>query len=62
MEDRTNHMDFTDQPSEIRNGEELDNTRVEAFIRDSIPGLSGEMIIQQFPRGHSNLTYLITID
>jgi aminoglycoside phosphotransferase (APT) family kinase protein len=54
-------MDFTDQPSEIRNGEELDTARVAAFIRDSIPGLSGEMTIKQFPRGHSNLTYLITI-
>ena len=54
-------MDYTDQPTEIRKGEDLEVARVEAFIRDSIPGLSGEMIIQQFPRGHSNLTYLITI-
>jgi aminoglycoside phosphotransferase (APT) family kinase protein len=54
-------MNFTDQPSDIRNGEELDSVRVEAFIRDSIPGLSGEMTIKQFPRGHSNLTYLITM-
>ncbi len=54
-------MDFSDQPSEIRNGEELDAARVEGFMRDSIPGLSGQMTIHQFRRGHSNLTYLITI-
>ena len=54
-------MDFTDQPAEFRNGEELDTLRVKAFIRASIPGLSGEMTIKQFPWGHSNLTYLITI-
>ncbi len=54
-------MDYTDQPTEIRKGEGLEVSRVEKFIRDAIPGLSGEMTIQQFPRGHSNLTYLITI-
>ena len=29
-------------------------------MRDSIPDLGREMVIQQFPGGHSNLTYLIT--
>jgi aminoglycoside phosphotransferase (APT) family kinase protein len=54
-------MDFTDQPTEIRKGEGLDAAKVEKFIRDAIPELSGEMTILQFPHGHSNLTYLITI-
>ncbi|MHC4457134.1 MAG: phosphotransferase family protein [Planctomycetota bacterium] len=54
-------MDFTDNPSDIRKGEELNADRVDKFIRDAIPDLSGEMTIQQFPRGASNLTYLITI-
>ena len=54
-------MDYIDHPAEIRKGEGLEVVRVEKFIRDAIPGLSGEMTIQQFPRGHSNLTYLITI-
>jgi aminoglycoside phosphotransferase (APT) family kinase protein len=54
-------MDFTDNPSDIRKGEELNADRVGKFIRDTIPELEGEINILQFPRGHSNLTYLITI-
>jgi len=53
-------MDFSDQAKEIRSGEEIDSARVESFLKDSIPGLQGQMTIQQFPSGHSNLTYLIT--
>ena len=45
---------------EQRDGETLDAIKVEAFLRDMIPGLEGEMAIRQFPSGHSNLTYLIT--
>ena len=54
-------MDYTDQPTEIRRGEDLEVAGVEKFIRDAIPDLSGEITIRQFTRGHSNLTYLITI-
>ena len=54
-------MDTIDQATSIRQGEKLDSLKVEAFLRDSIPGLQGEMAIQQFPSGHSNLTYLITL-
>src|SRR3990172_3499314 len=50
-------MDFTDQPAAIRKGEEIDPTRLEAFLRGTIAGLDGPMALQQFPRGHSNLTY-----
>ena len=53
-------MDNSDQARDIRQGEEFDSAGVEAFLRDSIPGLKGRMAIQQFPSGHSNLTYLIT--
>ena len=53
-------MDYSDQAKEIRNGEEIDSDRVEAFLRDFIAGLQGPMTIQQFLSGHSNLTYLIT--
>jgi aminoglycoside phosphotransferase (APT) family kinase protein len=51
--------DHTDSAKDIRKGEELDHGKVEAFIRDVVPGLEGEMTIRQFPSGHSNLTYLI---
>jgi aminoglycoside phosphotransferase (APT) family kinase protein len=50
-----------DEATEVRKGEELDNRKVEAFLRDVIPGLEGEMAIQQFPSGASNLTYLVTV-
>lgn len=53
-------MDNSDQARDTRPGEGLDSAGVEAFLKDSIPGLQGRMAIQQFPSGHSNLTYLIT--
>lgn len=53
-------MNSTDQPTAMRNGEALDAARIEEFLRDSIPELNGEMVIQQFPSGHSNLTYMLT--
>ena len=53
-------MDSSDQARDIRPGEAFDSAGVEAFLRDSVPGLQGPMAIQQFPSGHSNLTYLIT--
>ena len=43
----------------IRTGEELDTARLDRFLRESIPRLEGELILKQFPAGHSNLTYLI---
>lgn len=54
-------MDFIDEPAQIRQGEELDIKRVEEYLRDTIPGLSGELTIEQFPSGFSNLTYLISV-
>lgn len=48
-----------DEPVEVRKGEELDTSKVGAFLRDSIPGLAGEISVQQFPSGFSNLTYMI---
>ena len=53
-------MGLTDQASAIREGEELPDKQVEAFIRDEIEGVKGPVIVRQFPRGHSNLTYLIS--
>ena len=43
----------------VRQGEELDVTRLAAFLRDHIPNLAGELTVLQFPHGHSNLTYLL---
>ncbi len=52
--------DYTDKPKDIRQGEEIDLKKVGAFLRDSIPGLTSELDIKQFPSGFSNLTYLVT--
>ncbi len=52
------HMD---EATTVRKGEALDSRKVETFLRDVISGLEGEMTIQQFPSGASNLTYLVTV-
>ncbi len=52
-------MDFTNPTITVREGEEIDTTRVDAFLRERIPGLEGEMKVLQFPNGASNLTYLL---
>ncbi|HFC08573.1 MAG TPA: phosphotransferase family protein [Chloroflexi bacterium] len=42
-----------------RPGEELDLARLEAYLKEAIPGLEGRLEVLQFPSGHSNLTYLL---
>ena len=54
-------MDLTDKPTKVRQGEELDLGMSEKVVKDSIPGLSGELMVEQFPSGYSNLTYLIKV-
>ena len=48
-----------DDASKIREGEELDASRLEPYLCAHIPGLEGPLEVRQFPRGHSNLTYLV---
>jgi hypothetical protein len=52
-------MDLTDQPEETRAGEELDPAKITDFLSETIPGGMGSITLQQFPRGYSNLTYLV---
>jgi aminoglycoside phosphotransferase (APT) family kinase protein len=52
-------MDYTDKATGIRPGEELHTGRLEAFLKGNVSGLQGPLSVQQFPSGHSNLTYLI---
>ncbi|HON38784.1 MAG: phosphotransferase family protein [Desulfomonilia bacterium] len=54
-------MDITDRATGIRQGEELDTDKVGEYLRGSLAGLSGEMVVEQFPSGFSNLTYLIRV-
>jgi len=43
----------------VRPGEELDLRRLSAYLRGKIQGADNGIAIEQFPSGHSNLTYLI---
>ncbi len=54
-------MDLTDKSKKIREGEQFDILRVENFLKDSIPGLTGSLAVEQFPSGYSNLTYMIKV-
>jgi aminoglycoside phosphotransferase (APT) family kinase protein len=49
--------DLLDHPAAIRSGEELDEAKLELFLRDRFPNETGALEILQFPSGHSNLTY-----
>jgi aminoglycoside phosphotransferase (APT) family kinase protein len=52
---------FEDIPEIIRPGEELDLARLEPYLRSHFPGLPGPLVVRQFPSGHSNLTYSVTL-
>jgi len=51
---------LTDEATSVRTDEDLDKRKIEAFLRETIPGLHGDITIKQFPSGYSNLTYLIS--
>ncbi len=53
--------DYRDHPTVVRAGEELDLARLEPFLRSHFPGESGSLVVEQFPSGHSNLTYLVRL-
>lgn len=52
-------MSIRDEAREVRSGEELDLTRLSAYLKNHIPDLGKEIRIHQFPSGFSNLTYLL---
>jgi aminoglycoside phosphotransferase (APT) family kinase protein len=54
--------DFIDLSTTVRPGEELPLTRLDAYLRMYLPGPLGTLTIEQFPHGHSNLTYLLRLD
>jgi aminoglycoside phosphotransferase (APT) family kinase protein len=49
-----------DQAGTVRAGEELDLARLQPFLLEHF-GHSGPLSIEQFPSGHSNLTYLVRL-
>jgi aminoglycoside phosphotransferase (APT) family kinase protein len=43
----------------VREGEELPLAVLDAWLAEHVPSLHGALAIEQFPKGHSNLTYLV---
>jgi len=46
----------------VRPGEEINASALAEYLRGKIEGADRGLAIQQFPNGHSNLTYLVQID
>jgi aminoglycoside phosphotransferase (APT) family kinase protein len=53
--------DFLDHPAAVRAGEELPLATLEPFLQSHFPGSTGPLAVEQFPSGHSNLTYLVRL-
>ncbi|MDB4964204.1 MAG: aminoglycoside phosphotransferase [Myxococcales bacterium] len=47
-----------DEPRPVRPGEELDLAKLTAYLETEL-GIPGAVTVEQFPGGHSNLTYLV---
>ncbi len=52
-------QEWLDQPTAVRSGEALDVEPLQKYLREHLPQLTGELQIEQFPQGFSNLTYLL---
>src|SRR5438270_369389 len=50
-----------DSSRPVRAGEELDVARLEPYLRSHFPEAGGELAVKQFPSGHSNLTYSVSL-
>lgn len=48
-----------DRAAPVRPGEELSAAALRAYLRDHLPEADGGVEVRQFPRGFSNLTYLV---
>ncbi len=52
---------MSDDTQPVRPGEELDLGRLEPYLRRQFPEMLGPLTVEQFPHGHSNLTYLLRL-
>jgi len=50
-----------DEPSKVREGQGFDEKSLEKWLKASVAGVGGELVVEQFGRGYSNLTYLLRI-
>jgi len=51
--------EFLDKTRAVRAGEEPDAAQLEAYLRSRFSEEKGPLAIEQFPAGHSNLTYAV---
>ncbi|WP_026998083.1 phosphotransferase family protein [Flectobacillus major] len=51
---------LVDKPRTVRDEDRLDNDKIRIFIEQYLPNLTGNMTIEQFSGGASNLTYQIS--
>jgi len=58
LERRSTMAAFCDQSFAVRAGEELDLLRLSGYLREHLDG-KGPIAVEQFPSGHSNLTYRV---
>jgi len=52
---------FVDAARPVREGEALDEAKLKDYLKEVLPDLTGPLSVQQFPSGHSNLTYLLKV-
>jgi aminoglycoside phosphotransferase (APT) family kinase protein len=50
-----------DSTRPVRPGEEIDAAALAAWLKSRLPGIEGPIAVEQFPGGHSNLTYLLRL-
>lgn len=53
--------DNSNSAGPIRAGEELPLDRLAEYLRRKLPRAEGTLLVEQFPQGHSNLTYLLRL-
>jgi aminoglycoside phosphotransferase (APT) family kinase protein len=54
--------DFIDKTRQVREGEEIDLDRLRDFMEEALGARPETLAVEQFPGGHSNLTYLVRYD
>ncbi|MCA9230379.1 MAG: phosphotransferase family protein [Planctomycetales bacterium] len=50
-----------DQPGAVRQGEQLDVAQLEPYLLAHLPSARGPLVVEQFPSGFSNLTYMLRL-
>jgi aminoglycoside phosphotransferase (APT) family kinase protein len=55
----SNYSDNIDKAVVAREGEAPDINKLKSYLSSLLPGFEGEWIVEQFPGGYSNLTFLL---